>query len=125
MFDEYNHQIIHRADQLPITKINYRVNSSKEATTRITRANDPLNVTMHESLKAKFEWVLTQARALGIPPPPELSSFRILRNIIPPPRIKGRKGLVIKEPKSGAMFYSGNFDLAFQREEEFHLATTP
>ncbi|GJX17159.1 putative reverse transcriptase domain-containing protein [Tanacetum coccineum] len=47
-FDEYNHQITHRANELPITKISYRVNSSKEATIRITRANDPLNVIVHE-----------------------------------------------------------------------------
>ncbi|GJU97618.1 hypothetical protein Tco_1326889 [Tanacetum coccineum] len=36
MFDEYNHKINHRADQLPITKISYKVNSSKETTIRIT-----------------------------------------------------------------------------------------
>ncbi|GKC60486.1 hypothetical protein Tco_1088084 [Tanacetum coccineum] len=34
-----------------------------------------------------------------------------------------QKGMVIKEPESGVYFYNGNFDLAFQREEEFHLAT--
>ncbi|GJW95133.1 reverse transcriptase domain-containing protein [Tanacetum coccineum] len=44
---------------------------------RITRANDPLNITVHDSLIAKFKWVLTQAKELGIPPPPELSSFGI------------------------------------------------
>ncbi|GJU58775.1 hypothetical protein Tco_0832332 [Tanacetum coccineum] len=159
MFDEYNHQITHRADQVPITKISYTVNSSKEATMRITRANDPLNVTVYErfslknlgfsewlevhslsfmtksksndlllqSLRAKFEWVLTQARALGIPPLPELSSFGIpvedrkrkrtpeilhevvvkenivvdwmQRNLIPPLGVEVRKGMVIKEPK--------------------------
>ncbi|GJW40431.1 hypothetical protein Tco_0066276 [Tanacetum coccineum] len=107
MFDKYNHQITHRADQLPITKISYKINSSKEPTMRITRANDPLNVTVHErfklktlgfsewlevhslasktmsksndvllqSLRAKFEWVLNQASALGLPPPPELAHF--------------------------------------------------
>ncbi|GKC31784.1 hypothetical protein Tco_1039078, partial [Tanacetum coccineum] len=37
MLDEYNHQITHRADQLPITNISYRVNYSKEAIMRITR----------------------------------------------------------------------------------------
>ncbi|GJZ12032.1 hypothetical protein Tco_0546791 [Tanacetum coccineum] len=53
VFDEYNHQITYRADLLPITKISY-----------IPRG--------------KFEWVLIQARALDILPPPELLSFRIL-----------------------------------------------
>ncbi|GKC41334.1 hypothetical protein Tco_1059056 [Tanacetum coccineum] len=184
MFDEYDHQITHRADPLPITKISYKVNSSKEATMRVTRENDPLNVTMHDrfrlktlgfsewlevhslasktksksndmllqSLRAKFEWVLNKARALGIPPPPELSSFEILvedkkrkrtseilqqvfvkenivvdgmkRNLAPPPGVEGRKGLVIKEPEEGIFYYNGNFDLVFQRVSELHLATT-
>ncbi|GJW40427.1 hypothetical protein Tco_0066272 [Tanacetum coccineum] len=81
MFDEYNHQITHRADPLPITKISYRVNSSKEATMRITRANDPLNITVHDRFRLKSlgfsEWL--EARALGILPLPlrELSSFGI------------------------------------------------
>ncbi|GJY18708.1 hypothetical protein Tco_0390199 [Tanacetum coccineum] len=44
MLDEYNHQISHRVDQLPITKISYRVNSSKEASMRIHRAITLLNL---------------------------------------------------------------------------------
>nr|GEV01961.1 hypothetical protein [Tanacetum cinerariifolium] len=39
-------------------------------------------------------------------------------------RVEGTRGLVIKEPKSRIFFYNGNFDLVFQREEEFHLAST-
>ncbi|GJR91474.1 hypothetical protein Tco_0215485 [Tanacetum coccineum] len=138
MFDEYNYQITYRADQLPITKISYRVNSSKEATMRITRANDPLNVTVHDKFRLKtlgfIEWL--EAKALGIPPPPELSTFRLSvlavdkkrkrsseileevflkenvvvdgmhRNLVPPPGIEGRQGLVIREPKSGIFFYN-------------------
>ncbi|GJX29298.1 hypothetical protein Tco_0237377 [Tanacetum coccineum] len=138
---------------------NYRVNSSKEATIRITRGNDPLYITIHDKFILKtlefskwLEWVLSQAKALSIPPPPELSTFRVSindrkrkrsseilqevfvkenvvvdgmhKNIIPPPGVEGRNGLVIREPKSGIFYYNGNFDLAFQREEEFHLATT-
>ncbi|GJU40841.1 hypothetical protein Tco_1193798 [Tanacetum coccineum] len=173
-----------KADQLPITKISYRVNSSKEATMRITRANDPLNVTVYDkfrlktlgfsewlevhslaskskgksndlilqSLRAKFEWVISQVEKLGVLPPPELSTFRISadnkkrkqtsylikevffkenvevvrmhRNLIPPLGVEGRRGLVIRELEAGIFFYNGNFDLVFQREEEFHLATT-
>ncbi|GKE48162.1 hypothetical protein Tco_1479420 [Tanacetum coccineum] len=147
MFDEYNHQITQRADPLPITKISYRVNSSKEATMRITRANDPLNITVHDRFRLKSlgfsEWleVLNQARALGIPPPPELSSFRIpvkdrkrkrtseilqqvfekenkvvdgmKMNLAPPPGVECRKGMVFKEPKEGIFYYNGNFDLVF------------
>ncbi|GJS39968.1 hypothetical protein Tco_0565011 [Tanacetum coccineum] len=136
MLYEYNHQTSHRVDQLPITKISYRVNSSKEATMRITRGNDLLNLTVYDkfrlktlrvsewlevhalaskskgksndlllqSLRAKFEWVLTQAKKLGV---------------------EGRKGLVIRDPESGSFFNNNNFDLVFRREEEFYLATTP
>ncbi|GJT83915.1 hypothetical protein Tco_1058257 [Tanacetum coccineum] len=46
------------------------------------------------------------------------------RNLIPPSWVEGSRWLVIREPKSGIFFYNGNFDLVFQREEEFHLATT-
>ncbi|GJT34310.1 hypothetical protein Tco_0924729 [Tanacetum coccineum] len=92
--------------------VDYKVNSSKEATMRITRGNDPLNLTVYErfrlktlgfterlevhalmsktksksndlllqSLRAKFQWVLSQAKALGIPPPPELSTFGVSIN---------------------------------------------
>nr|GEY33496.1 putative RNA-directed DNA polymerase, eukaryota, reverse transcriptase zinc-binding domain protein [Tanacetum cinerariifolium] len=44
-------------------------------------------------------------------------------NLIPPPGVKGSSGLVIKEPESWIFFYNRNFDLVFQREEVFHLAT--
>nr|GEU43549.1 hypothetical protein [Tanacetum cinerariifolium] len=36
----------------------------------------------------------------------------------------GTRGLLIRELKSRIFFYIKNFDLVFQREEEFHLATT-
>ncbi|GJY23097.1 hypothetical protein Tco_0396755 [Tanacetum coccineum] len=92
--------------------ISYIVNSSKEATMRITR---------------------------GIPPPSELSTFRVSindkkrkrsseilqeifvkenivvdemhKNLVPPPGVEGRRGMVIREPESGVFFYNGNFDL--------------
>ncbi|GKF40936.1 hypothetical protein Tco_0124278, partial [Tanacetum coccineum] len=73
-----------RVDQLPITKISYRVNSSKEASMRIIRGNDPLNLIVYDKLRLKtlgcsewLEWVLTQAKKLGVPPPLELSTFGI------------------------------------------------
>nr|GEW85662.1 hypothetical protein [Tanacetum cinerariifolium] len=77
---------------------------------------------------AKFEWVLTQAKALGIPSPPELSTFRLSvlavdkkrkrsseileevfvkenvvvdgmhRNLVPPTGLKGDKGLSSGNP---------------------------
>ncbi|GJU47659.1 hypothetical protein Tco_1204925 [Tanacetum coccineum] len=46
------------------------------------------------------------------------------RNLIPPSGIEGSRGRFIKEPESGIFYYNGNFDLVYQREKEFHLATT-
>ncbi|GKC84570.1 hypothetical protein Tco_1140287 [Tanacetum coccineum] len=102
--------------------------------------------------ESKGKGIATEAKALGIPPPHELSTFEVSinekkrkksskilnevfikedvvvdgihRNLVPPSRVEGRKGLVIREPEYGIFFYNGNFDLVFQREEEFHLATT-
>ncbi|GKC71766.1 hypothetical protein Tco_1117649 [Tanacetum coccineum] len=45
------------------------------------------------------------------------------KNLAPPPGIEGRRGLVIREPEARIFYYNGNFDLVFQRELEFHLAT--
>ncbi|GJY45242.1 hypothetical protein Tco_0434305 [Tanacetum coccineum] len=101
---------------------------------------------------SKFEWINNQAGKLGISPPHELSAFRLSaaekkrkrsseilkevfvkeyimvdgmhRNLVPPSGVEGSRGLVVSEPKSGIFFYNRNFDLVFQREEEFHLATT-
>ncbi|GJZ04492.1 hypothetical protein Tco_1281370 [Tanacetum coccineum] len=184
MLDEYNKCIHERADLIPIIKISYRVSSSHDATMRITRDNDPLNVMVYEKfrlkilgfskwlevqalasknsnksnnlllkiLRAKFNWVVSQAKKLGVPPPPELANFGwssenkkrkrseklqevfvkedivvdgMHRNLIPPLGVIGRRGMIIYEPKAGIFYYNGNFDLAFQRESEFHLATTP
>ncbi|GJU55334.1 hypothetical protein Tco_1229048 [Tanacetum coccineum] len=183
MLDEYNHQISFRADQLPITKISYVVNPNKEATMKITRGDNPLNLIVHpnfrlktlgfsewlevhalaskksgksndmllQSLRAKFQWVINQAKKLGLPPPPALATFGMTaedkkrkrteilkevfvtenitvdgmqRNLIPPPRVVPIEGLVINEPESGIFFMNRNTDIAFQRESEFHLTPT-
>ncbi|GJU04036.1 hypothetical protein Tco_1114374 [Tanacetum coccineum] len=159
MTEEYNHQISFRADQLPITMISYVVNPNKEATMKITRGDNPLNLVVHpnfrlntmgfsewlevhalasknsrksndmplHSLRAKFQWVINQAKKLGLPPPPALATFRmtakdkkrkrteilkevfvtenitvdgIHRNLIPPPGVMPIDGLIISEPKS-------------------------
>ncbi|GJT90707.1 hypothetical protein Tco_1079552 [Tanacetum coccineum] len=101
------------------------------------------------------EWIeiKTQAEKSGIPLPLELSAFGLSvaekkrkrsseiikkvfvtedikvdgmkRNLIPPSRVIGSEGLVISEPESDIFFYNHNFGLVFQREEEFHLETTP
>ncbi|GJR50034.1 hypothetical protein Tco_1400555 [Tanacetum coccineum] len=72
MLDEYNHQISFKVDQLPITKISYVVNPNKEATMKITKGDNPLNLI---SLRTKFQWVINQAKKLGLPPPPTLATF--------------------------------------------------
>ncbi|GJU30657.1 hypothetical protein Tco_1174246 [Tanacetum coccineum] len=72
MLKEFNKYIFERTSPLPITKIIYVVNSSKTATMRITRDKDPLNL---KSLMAKFQWVINQAKRLGLLPPPELATF--------------------------------------------------
>ncbi|GKA29306.1 hypothetical protein Tco_0715551, partial [Tanacetum coccineum] len=183
ILEEYNHQISFRSDPLPITKINYVVNSNKEATMKITRGDNPLNLIVHpnfrlnllgfsewlevhalaskktgksndmllQSLREKFQWVMDQAKKLGLPPPPALVTFRmtaeekkrkrtqfikeafvtedikvdgINMNLIPPPNVMPIEGLVINEPESGIFFMNRNTNIAFQRESEFHLTPT-
>ncbi|GJY80399.1 hypothetical protein Tco_0493150 [Tanacetum coccineum] len=104
-----------------------------------------------QSLTAKLQWVLNQAKRLGLPPPPKLATFgltteekkrkrtefikemfvteevrvnRINRNLIPPPRVVPIEGLVIKEPESRIFYMNRNTDVVFQRESKFHLAPT-
>ncbi|GKB00338.1 hypothetical protein Tco_0828331 [Tanacetum coccineum] len=95
----------------------------------------------------------SKAIKLGIPPPPQLTTVGLSalekkrkrsselikevfvkedivvdgmhRNLVPPPGVVPPEGLVISKPESRIFFYNGNFDLVFQRESEFHLATTP
>ncbi|GJU69300.1 hypothetical protein Tco_1255559 [Tanacetum coccineum] len=82
-----------------------------------------------KNLKAKFQWVETQAGKLSIPSPPELIAFELLstdkkrkkkaeviqevfvkdnsmvdgmhRNLVPPAGVVGLHGLVINEHESG------------------------
>ncbi|GJR15008.1 hypothetical protein Tco_0797660 [Tanacetum coccineum] len=160
MIREYNDYITKRLDPLPITKISYTISKrTKEATMRITRVHalaskgkSQSNIYLFKSLKAKFQWVLTQARKLGLPLPFELSTYKLnpagrkikrdsdwieemfvkedikvdgmQRNLIPPQGVVGSPGLVITKPEAGIFYYNENFDLVFQRENEFHLATT-
>ncbi|GKC23708.1 hypothetical protein Tco_1025858 [Tanacetum coccineum] len=67
MLKEYNDCINQRADELPIMKISYRVSSSNNATMRITRVNDPLNVVVHDKFRLKrlgfSEWLEVHALA--------------------------------------------------------------
>ncbi|GKB07764.1 hypothetical protein Tco_0836048 [Tanacetum coccineum] len=156
MLKEFNKCISERTSPLPITKISYVVNSSKTATMRITGDKDPLNLRVYPDfrlriLMEKFQWVLNQAKRLGLPPPPELATFGLTaeekkrkrteflkemfvtedirvdgmnKNLIPPPGFVPIEGLVIKEPESGIFYMNRNTDVVFQRESEFHLTPT-
>nr|GEY22683.1 hypothetical protein [Tanacetum cinerariifolium] len=142
MLKEYNDCINQRADELPIRKISY--SSSNDATMRITRGNDPLNVVIHDKfILTTLGLVISQVKKLGVPPPTELSTFGILvddkkrkrsslqeaflkenivvdgmhRNLALPLGVKGRRGLVIRKPESGIFYYNGNFDLVFKESQ--------
>ncbi|GKB54524.1 retrovirus-related pol polyprotein from transposon TNT 1-94 [Tanacetum coccineum] len=97
--EEYNHQISFRADPLLITKISYVVNSNKEATMKITRGDNPLNLIVHPNFRLKSlgfsEWLEVHALACK---KTEKSNDMLLQS---------------KDTK--------NTDVVFQRESEFHL----
>ncbi|GJU04081.1 hypothetical protein Tco_1114419 [Tanacetum coccineum] len=68
IMDKYNHCINFRDDPLPITKFSYRVNNStKEATRRIIRNNQPLNLMVYAKFLLKklgfTEWLEVYALA--------------------------------------------------------------
>nr|GEV23402.1 uncharacterized mitochondrial protein AtMg00810-like [Tanacetum cinerariifolium] len=98
MMEEYNHLISFRADPMPITKISYVVNTNKEATMKITRGDNPLNLIVHPNFRLR---TLVD---------------RMQSNSIPTPGFVLIKGLVINEPESGIFFMNRNIDIAFQRE---------
>ncbi|GJX48581.1 hypothetical protein Tco_0273771 [Tanacetum coccineum] len=65
MMKEYNHQISFKADTLPIIKISYIINSRKEATMKITRGDNPLNLIIYSNFRLKqlgfSEWLKVHA----------------------------------------------------------------
>ncbi|GJU91586.1 hypothetical protein Tco_1304009 [Tanacetum coccineum] len=67
ILEEYNYYITFRADPLPITKISYKVDSSKQASIRITRGNKLLNLTVIDKFIVKMlgftEWLELHALA--------------------------------------------------------------
>nr|GEW10122.1 hypothetical protein [Tanacetum cinerariifolium] len=117
ILEEYNHQIFFRADPLPITRISYTVNSNKEATVKIIKDDNPLNLIVYLNFRIKSlgfsEWleVMDQAKKLGLPPPLALAT-----NLIPPPGVVPIEGLVIKEPESGIFYINKNTNMVFQSE---------
>nr|GEW70488.1 hypothetical protein [Tanacetum cinerariifolium] len=108
--------------------------------------DDPLPIT-------KFNYrVATTADKLRLPPPPQLTAFKLppaekkkkrrvemihevlvkknlmidgmQRNLVSPTTVVGSAGLVIREPEAEIFVYNGSFDFDFQRKSEFYLATT-
>nr|GEZ54310.1 hypothetical protein [Tanacetum cinerariifolium]GEZ59117.1 hypothetical protein [Tanacetum cinerariifolium] len=53
MMEEYNHLISFIADPLPITKIIYVVNTNKEATMKVTRGDNPLNLIVYPNFRLR------------------------------------------------------------------------
>nr|GEZ90925.1 hypothetical protein [Tanacetum cinerariifolium] len=130
--------------------VKYQEKGEKEATMKITRGDNPLNLVVHPNFRLKTlgfsEWL--EAKRLGLPLPPELATFGLTteekkrkrtefikevfvienvrvngidRNLIPPPGIMPIQGVVINKPESRIFFMNGNTDIGFQRESEFHL----
>nr|GEV51934.1 hypothetical protein [Tanacetum cinerariifolium] len=128
------------ADQLPIIKISHVVNLNLivhpnfrlrtlgfsewlEAHALASKKTRKSNDMRLQSLRAKFQWVINQAKKLGLPPPPALVTFGMTEPDSSP-RVVPIEGLVINKPKSRIFFMNRNTDIAFQRESEFHLAPT-
>nr|GEU70917.1 hypothetical protein [Tanacetum cinerariifolium] len=67
MMKEYKYQISFRANPPPITKISYVVNSKNEATMKIARGGNPLNLIVHPNFRLKTlgfsEWLEVHALA--------------------------------------------------------------
>nr|GEW90362.1 hypothetical protein [Tanacetum cinerariifolium] len=97
-----------------------------------------------QSLRAKFQWVINQAKRLGLLLPPELATFVLTAkkkemkrtelikevfvteniwvdgmdmNLIPSLGIMPIQGLVINEHESGIFFMNRNTDIGIQREK--------
>ncbi|GKE80705.1 hypothetical protein Tco_1550705 [Tanacetum coccineum] len=105
------------------------------ASKKTRKSNDMLL----QSLRAKFQWVMVQAKKLGFPLPPALAIAEekkrkrtqflkeafvtedikvdgMDRNLIPPPEVVPIEGLVIREHESGIFYMNRNADIVFQRE---------
>ncbi|GJX68433.1 hypothetical protein Tco_0304160 [Tanacetum coccineum] len=72
-------------------------NSSKEASIRIIKDNQPLNLTINDKFVLKMlgfsEWLETRAEKLGIPPPPQLTAFGLTTS----EKIRKRSAEILKE----------------------------
>ncbi|GKA77563.1 hypothetical protein Tco_0784024, partial [Tanacetum coccineum] len=113
---------------------------------KITRGDNPLNLVVHPNFRLKTlgfsEWL--EAKKLGLSPPLALATFGMTtedkkrkrteilkdvfvkenvvvdgmhKNLVPPSRIEGRQGLVIREPESGIFFLQR--ELGLKADEMF------
>ncbi|GJR32877.1 retrovirus-related pol polyprotein from transposon TNT 1-94 [Tanacetum coccineum] len=126
MLKEYNHFINFRDDLLPITKFSYRVNNStKEATMKIIRNNQPLNLIVYEKFILKKLGFTEWLEKLGISPPPELTAIDL-------PLAKKKAGMQRKRRAKATHEVCFKEDIVVDGmhrnlqglENEFHLATT-
>nr|GFC69225.1 hypothetical protein [Tanacetum cinerariifolium] len=133
MLQEYNHCITFRADPLHITKITYRVNNStKEASMRITRDNQLVNLTVYDKFILKMLGFTERKVSMKRKRRSELIHETFVkenivvngmqRNLTLLEGVVGKAGMMIKEPKARIFLYDGNFDLVFQRRSEYALA---
>ncbi|GKB17062.1 hypothetical protein Tco_0850985 [Tanacetum coccineum] len=126
MLEEYNQCITFRADPLPITKISYKIdNSTKQESMRITRNNQPLNLTLYDIFVLKMlgfsEWLEVHALAykltafgLTASKKKRKRSSELIKqifvkedivldgmhmNLVPPPGVVPSEGLIISDPE--------------------------
>nr|GEV03367.1 hypothetical protein [Tanacetum cinerariifolium] len=100
MLDEYNHQISHRVNQQPITKISYRVNSSKEANLTVYDKFILKTLGLVNGLKKRTSEILWEVFVKE-----NIVVDGMQRSLIPPSGIEGSRGRVIREPESGIFYY--------------------
>ncbi|GJS25640.1 hypothetical protein Tco_0454272 [Tanacetum coccineum] len=142
LVNEYYQCIQGRTNPLPITKISYIINSQKEPTMRITRGNDPLNLTVYPNFRLRMlgfsEWLEVHALAskMSIKSIDSLlqsmrSKFQWVLNKaknlgLPPPPALASFGMTAEDKKRKRMetlkevFVKERID----REIEFHITST-
>ncbi|GKA27945.1 hypothetical protein Tco_0714113 [Tanacetum coccineum] len=153
IIEEYNHCINFRDDPLPITKFSYKVNNyqgshhenCKEQSASKSHSvyknlysrswvgklgiPPPPKLTTFDLPLAEKKACMKRKREAEVMyevfVKEDIMVDRMHRNLVPPARVVGSPGLVIIELEASIFFYNGSFDLVFQKDNEFHLATTP
>ncbi|GJT11619.1 hypothetical protein Tco_0858661 [Tanacetum coccineum] len=96
--------------------------SHQEATMKIIRGDNPLNLIVHPNFRLKSlgfsKWL--EIHALASKKYGKSNDM----NLVPPPGVVPITGLVINDPEPGVFFMNRNTDVLFHRESEFHLTPT-